>query len=124
MRTTLAMLLALSSPGCVMSHSIAVTPSSLPVPPDAEPTRQVSTKGCTLFLFGFLPVSGQSNDGLKAHSAYSLIQDASGGQPLAGVTIEEWQRLWFPLGLSHCTHINGRLMEVPRARGGNKKGQE
>jgi hypothetical protein len=124
MRTTLALLFALSTSGCVLSHSIAVTPTSLPVPPEAQPTRQVSSKGCTMFIFGFLPVSGQSNDGLKAHSAYNLIQDASGGLPLAGVTIEEWQRMWFPIGLSHCTHVNGRLMEVPSAKGKRRRAPE
>jgi hypothetical protein len=69
-----------------------------------------------MFVFGFLPVSGQSTGGLQPHSAWDLIQDASGGEPLAGVTIEEWQRLWLPIGMSHCTHVHGRLMQVPRAQ--------
>ncbi len=112
MRSRSALFL-LASSSCVVSHSIAVTPTSLPVPPEAQPTRQVSAKGCTMFVFGFLPVSGESTGGLAPHSAYDLIQDASGGLPLAGVTIEEWQRLWLPIGTSSCTHVNGRLMELP-----------
>ena len=114
MRSVWLVALTLWSSGCVLSHSIAMTPSTLPIPDGATPGAQVGSKGCTMFVFGFLPVSGQSRDGLKPHSAYDLIQDASGGRPLAGVTVEDWQRLWI-IGLSHCTQVNGRLMEVPGA---------
>jgi hypothetical protein len=121
MRAVLFPLFAALAGGCVLSHSIAMTPNTLPIPPDAVPAERVDAKGCTLFLFGFLPISSQSQDGLKPHSAYNLIQDASGGEPLAGVTVEEWQRLWIPIGLSHCTYVNGRVMTVPNASPGPTK---
>lgn len=114
MRTSLALLFALASSGCVIAHHIAVSPSTLPIPADAEPGKRVDAKGCTMFVFGFLPVSGQSTNGMEPHSAYDLIEEAAEGQPVAGVTIEEWQRLWFPVGTSHCTRVNGRIMDVPK----------
>lgn len=80
-------LVLLAASGCVLSHQVAISPSTLPIPVDSTPGERVTAKACTLFVFGFLPISGASSQGMQPHSAYDLIEDAAQGRPLAGVTI-------------------------------------
>jgi hypothetical protein len=97
----------LCSPGCLMSHRSVAIPTAF----DDLPHAHVATdevKGCTVEVFGFIPVSKAR--GGKHHHDADVVNALEAKGPHQGIIVESIQRHW-GLAYSRCSYASGRPVE-------------